>query len=85
MRTQRTQRTLLCCHKGVDLHAATAGRVMQERLRGGERLMALRRGEYYTYWDEDPAGSRLEELLAAGRYYNPNKHHYGTGAEKWRL
>ncbi len=73
-----TQTTLLCCHKGVDLHAATAGRVMQERLHGGDRLLALRRGEYYTFWDADPAGSRRQELLAAGRYYNPNKHHYGT-------
>jgi hypothetical protein len=69
---------LLCCHKGVDLHVATAERVMQERLHGGDKLVALRRGEYYTYWGEDPAGRRLQELLAAGRYYNPNKHHYGT-------
>ena len=72
-----TQTTLLTCHKGVDLHAATAWRVMRDRLRGGERLVALRRAEYYTYWEDDPDGRRLAELLDTGRCFNPNKHHYG--------
>ena len=34
-----TQTTLLTSHKGVDLHAATAVRVMQRRLEGGDALV----------------------------------------------
>ncbi len=70
------QTTLLTAHKGVDLHAATAVRVMQRRLAGGEALRALYRCELHTF--TAPAGRQLAaELLARGRYYNPNKHHFG--------
>ncbi len=88
------QVTLITCHKGVDLHAATAERVMKDRLRDGQLLHALRRAEFHTFWCGDqtlapdgrsraevrgtrPAAPALEELLDSGRYYNPNKHHYG--------
>lgn len=70
------QTTLLTSHKGVDLHAATAVRVMQRRLAGGEDLQALYRCELHTF--TVPDGQVLAaELLDRGRYYNPNKHHYG--------
>lgn len=82
-----TQTTLLTVHKGVDLHAATAVRVMRERLEGGAALAALHRCEFHTYWDT-AAGLTVRELLAAGRYFNPNKHHYGhfelPDAAVWR-
>ncbi len=71
-----TQTTLLTSHKGVDLHAATAVRVMQRRLEGGEALAALHRCEMHTYWGEGD-GRRVADLLEIGRFYNPNKHHYG--------
>lgn len=71
-----TQTTLLVSHKGVDLHAATAVRVMQKRLDGGDALRALHRGELHTYWDEGN-GRTVSDLLGIGRYFNPNKHHYG--------
>jgi hypothetical protein len=81
-----SQTTLLTSHKGVDLHAATAVRVMRERLEGGERLQGLHRCEMHTYRDA-PAGVSLERLLDTGRYFNPNKHHYGhfelADAEVW--
>lgn len=81
------QITLLTVHKGVDLHAATAVRVMRDRLEGGDALVALYRCECHTYWDEAPAVS-VAELLEIGRYFNPNKHHYGhfelPDAEVWR-
>jgi len=70
------QTTLLTSHKGVDLHAATAVRVMQRRLDGGEDLLALHRCELHTYTGPD-GRDQAAELLARGRYYNPNKHHYG--------
>ena len=68
--------TLLTSHKGVDLHAATAVRVMRERLEGGDRLQSLRRCELHTFAGE-PDGVSMARLLDNGRYFNPNKHHYG--------
>lgn len=68
--------TLLTAHKGVDLHAATAVRVMRDRLEGGDRLAALHRCELHVFAGE-PAGVSLARLLDTGRFYNPNKHHYG--------
>ncbi len=70
------QTTLLTSHKGVDLHAATALRVMQERLDGGEILKGLFRCEMHTFASGDH-NLTAERLLSAGRYFNPNKHHYG--------
>ena len=70
------QTTLLTSHKGVDLHAATALRVMQERLESGEALRGLYRCEMHTF-SSGEHGLTMERLLAAGRYYNPNKHHFG--------
>ena len=70
------QTTLLTSHKGVDLHAATAVRVMQRRLEGGDALAALHRCELHTFWGEGD-GRGVPELLEVGRFYNPNKHHYG--------
>jgi len=70
------QTTLLTSHKGVDLHAASALRVMQDRLEGGERLVNLLRCELHTFWGETVDGG-LDRLLNTGRYFNPNKHHYG--------
>lgn len=72
------QCTLLTCHKGVDLHAETAARVMRDRLEGGDRLLALFRAEFHTFW-RDPrkeAPESVSRLLGVGRFYNPNKHHY---------
>ncbi|MBE0567537.1 MAG: hypothetical protein IH621_16400 [Krumholzibacteria bacterium] len=71
--------TLLTAHKGVDLHAATAVRVMRERLEGGDRLVALHRCELHTYGDgiAGGPGDPMARLLDNGRYFNPNKHHYG--------
>ncbi len=68
---------LVTAHKGVDLHAATARRVMCDRLQGGERLAELRRCEFHAFAQGAPGAPRLDELLATGRYYNPNKHRYG--------
>lgn len=70
---------LLTAHKGVDLHAATAVRVMRERLEGGDRLVALHRCELHTYGDGQTGGpgDPMARLLDNGRYFNPNKHHYG--------
>jgi len=68
---------LVTAHKGVDLHAATARRVMQGRLLGGEKLADLRRCEFHAFGDAAGGGPRLAELLATGRYFNPNKHRYG--------
>ena len=77
------QVTLLTSHKGVDLHAATARRVLCDLPGGGERLLALARAEFHTFWPETevlagPGSERLtvDRLLATGRYFNPNKHHY---------
>ena len=70
------QTTLLTSHKGVDLHAATAVRVMRERLEGGDRLQRLHRCELHTFADE-PEGVSMARLLDNGRFFNPNKHHYG--------
>lgn len=70
------QNTLLTSHKGVDLHAATAVRVMQRRLGGGDALVALHRCELHTVW-EAPGAPAVADLLEIGRYFNPNKHHYG--------
>lgn len=79
--------TLLTCHKGVDLHAATARRVMRDRLHGGDRLTDLRRCEFHVFGGALAGGGAtagagaptptLAGLLATGRYYNPNKHRYG--------
>jgi hypothetical protein len=79
------QTTLLTSHKGVDLHAASAVRVMKDRLAGGDRLAALHRCELHTWWGE-PAGVDMARILDTGRYYNPNKHHYGhfaSGTDPW--
>jgi hypothetical protein len=70
------QTTLLTSHKGTDLHAATALRVMRERLDGGDALRGLHRSELHAFRDGDH-GLTMERLLAAGRYFNPNKHHFG--------
>lgn len=70
------QTTLLTSHKGVDLHAATAVRVMQRRLADGASLRALHRCELHTFVAAD-GRALAAELLARGRYFNPNKHHYG--------
>ncbi len=71
------QRTLLTCHKGVDLHAATALRVMRAQLDGGQHLVALARAEYVTWWQDAVSELAVSSLLKSGRYFNPNKHHYG--------
>jgi hypothetical protein len=76
MSATTTQTTLLVRHKGVDLHAATAVRVMQRRLEGGEALRALHRCELHTFWN-DGDGRTVADLLEIGRFFNPNKHHYG--------
>lgn len=68
------QNTLLTSHKGVDLHAASALLVMKHRLEGGDRLVNLLRCELHAYWDE---ATTMERVLNTGRYFNPNKHHYG--------
>ncbi len=70
------QTTLLTSHKGVDLHASSALLVMKERLEGGHRLVNLFRSEMHTFWGDSVPGG-IEKLLDTGRYYNPNKHHYG--------
>jgi hypothetical protein len=67
----------LTSHKGIDLHAATALRVMQDRLEDGDSLVGLARAEYVTFWDSAAADHSVADLLALGRYFNPNKHHYG--------
>ncbi len=73
------QTTLITGHKGVDLHAETAERVMKRRLEGGEALLSLRRAEFHTFWAPDGAEApdSVERLLGIGRFYNPNKHHFG--------
>lgn len=69
---------LVTAHKGVDLHAATARRVMRARLLGGDKLADLRRCEFHAFGCPTFAGGpRLEDLLATGRCFNPNKHRYG--------
>ncbi len=81
------QITLLTSHKGIDLHAATAVRVMQRHLGGGDALVALRRCEMHTFWEGADAPD-VAALLAIGRYFNPNKHHFGhfrlaDGGDPW--
>jgi hypothetical protein len=49
---------------------------MKDRLAGGDRLAALHRCEMHTWWGE-PAGVDMARVLDTGRYFNPNKHHYG--------
>jgi len=75
--TRSLAEVLVTAHKGVDLHAATARRVMQGRLLGGERLADLRRCEFHAFGGAADGGPPLAELLATGRYFNPNKHRYG--------
>ncbi len=70
------QTTLLTSHKGVDLHAASALLVMKDRLEGGHRLVNLLRCELHTFWDESVQGG-MKKLLNTGRFFNPNKHHFG--------
>lgn len=72
-----SQTTLLTSHKGVDLHAASALLVMQDRLEGGDLLVNLWRCEWHTFWGT-PSGWDAARLLDTGRYFNPNKHHYGV-------
>ncbi len=67
---------MLTSHKGVDLHAASALLVMKDRLEGGHRLVNLFRCELHTFWDDSMVGG-IEKVLNTGRYYNPNKHHFG--------
>ncbi len=79
-----TMLTLVTGHKGVDLHAATARRVMQERLQGGDRLADLRRCAFHVFGGAlarpgQPVPT-IGDLLGTGRYFNPNKHHYGCFA-----
>lgn len=74
--TMATQTTLIVTHKGVDLHAATAVKVMSRRLEGGDALRALFRAEVHTYWG-DGDGRSVADLLHVARYFNPNKHHHG--------
>ncbi len=71
------QTTLITSHKGVDLHAAAALRVMQRRLDGGDRLAGLFRCEVHTFWGEAFPGG-VDRLLETGRCFNPNKHHFGV-------
>jgi hypothetical protein len=73
------QTTLLTSHKGVDLHAASALLVMKDRLEGGDHLVNLLRCELHTFWGQ-PDGVTVAQLLDTGRYFNPNKHHYGVFA-----
>lgn len=72
------QSTLVTSHKGVDLHAETAGRVMMRDLEGGDRLVRLRRADFHTFWHESgtEAPESIDRLLGVGRFFNPNKHHY---------
>jgi len=72
------QVTLMTCHKGVDLHAETAARVMRAVLPGGESLAGLHRAEFHTFWQTrgEPAPESVERLLNVGRFFNPNNHHY---------
>ena len=72
------QSTLVTSHKGVDLHAETAGRVMKRDLEGGDRLVRLSRAEFHTFWHEsgNAAPESIARLLGVGRFFNPNKHHY---------
>jgi hypothetical protein len=73
------QCTLMTSHKGVDLHAETASRVIRRDIAGGDRLLHLFRAEIHTFWrdtDQSPPET-VERLLDIGRFYNPNKHHYG--------
>lgn len=76
MTSPTKQTTLLTSHKGVDLHAATALMVMKDRLEGGDRLANLLRCELHAYWGE-VAGMSMARMLDIGRFFNPNKHHYG--------
>ncbi len=71
-----SQTTLLTSHKGVDLHAATAFLVMKDRLEGGHLLEGLFRCEWHSFWG-DGGGMSINRLLDIGRFFNPNKHHYG--------
>jgi hypothetical protein len=71
-----SQTTLLTSHKGVDLNAATALLVMKDRLEGGHLLEGLFRCEMHTFRSE-AGGLSIARLLDIGRYFNPNKHHYG--------
>lgn len=72
------QSLLLTAHKGVDLHAATALRVMRERLEGGDALRGLFRCELHAFRDDAPGEWTMRRVLDTARYYNPNKHHYGV-------
>jgi len=72
------QVTLMTCHKGVDLQAETAARVMRGVLPGGESLASLHRAEFHTFWQArgESASESVERLLGVGRFFNPNKHHF---------
>jgi len=72
------QTTLMIGHKGVDLHAETAGRVARRNLIGGEHLLALHRAEFHCFWQEtgSDAPESVARMLSVGRFFNPNKHHY---------
>jgi len=72
------QSTLMTGHKGVDLHAETAARVSRRHLAGGDKLAALHRAEFHTFWHEAGAAApeSVARLLGVGRFFNPNKHHF---------
>lgn len=72
------QSLLLTAHKGVDLHAATALRVMRDRLEGGAALRGLFRCEMHALRADAAGGWTMPKVLDTARYYNPNKHHYGV-------
>ena len=81
------QTVLMTRHKGVDLHAETAGGVLTERVAGGESLVALHRCECFTWWEAE-SDLAMADVLDVGRYYNPNKHSYGhfelsEGGDPW--
>ena len=71
-----SQTTLLTSHKGVDLNAATTLLVMKDRLKKKHLLKGPYRCEMHTFRGE-AGGLSIGRLLEIGRYFNPNKHHYG--------
>jgi hypothetical protein len=80
--------TLLVRHRGVDLHAATAWRVLRERVDGASGLLALARAECYMIWSGEETSASVESLLEHERVFNPNKHVHGrcrleSGGEPW--
>jgi len=50
---------------------------MRDRLEGGSQLSGLFRCQWHSFAADRVAGE-VDSLLATGRYFNPNKHHYGV-------